>query len=43
MLVVLCILWVVNMTLACSSSNRIWPMNALAALAITVDVARIMS
>lgn len=40
MMVVLCILWVANMLCAASTTNRIWPLNALAALAITIDIAR---
>jgi hypothetical protein len=39
MLVVQCILWVTNMALACSDSNRIWPANLFAALFITATVA----
>jgi hypothetical protein len=39
MLVVQCILWVANMACACSSTNRIWPVNAFAALVITIDIA----
>jgi hypothetical protein len=39
MLVVQCILWVLNMACACSSTNRIWPINAFAALVITAQVA----
>jgi hypothetical protein len=43
MLVVQCILWVANMTMACSKGNTIWPLNALAALYITIEVAGNMS
>lgn len=39
MLTVQCILWVANMVMACSSTNRIWPINALAALFLTVEIA----
>jgi hypothetical protein len=39
MLVVQCILWVLNMSFACSSTNRAWPANLFAALFITVQVA----
>jgi hypothetical protein len=39
MLVVQCILWVLNMAMACSSNNTMWPLNAFAALYITAQVA----
>lgn len=39
MLVVQCILWVLNMVCAARTGNTIWPINAFAALAITVEVA----
>ena len=39
MLVVLCILWVLNMACAAQTTNRIWHINALIALFITIDIA----
>lgn len=43
MMVIICILWVLNMLCAASTTNRIWPLNAFAALCLTVEAARIMS
>lgn len=39
MLTVACILWVLNMALAASTSNRAWALNAFAALVLTIDIA----
>lgn len=43
MLVVQCILWVLNMACAARTNNHIWPLNAFAALAITVEMANTVS
>lgn len=43
MMVVLCILWVANMACAARTNNHIWPLNALAALVITVEIANTVS
>lgn len=39
MLTVQLILWVANMALACSTTNRAWAWNAGAAFILTLDIA----
>lgn len=42
MLTILCILWVLNLSLACSETNNIWWFNLIAALYITVTLVRVL-
>lgn len=42
MLVILCILWVMNLALACSETNKSWWFNLLAGLYITVNLVAIL-
>lgn len=42
MLTILCILWVLNLSLACSETNKTWWFNLFAALYITVTLVEIL-
>lgn len=42
MLTILCILWVLNLSLACSETNNTWWFNLIAALYITVTLVGVL-
>lgn len=42
MLVILCMLWVMNLSLACSESNKTWWFNLLAAVYITITLVEVL-
>lgn len=43
MLTILCIMWVMNLSLACSETNKTWWFNLLAALYITVTFVEVLA